>query len=476
MSTLQEAYQSLPAVDKLLCNPRIEKLITVYGKQTVSFAIRQSIDYFRQEIKNTLKAPSEEEVFLKIQEIIDLLNKRSLRKVYNATGIIIHTNLGRSPYGEDLLKDSFALLTAYNNLEFDLESGKRGNRSVHAKNLLKFLCGAEDVLLVNNAAAAVMLCLNTFANNKEVVVSRGELVEIGGSFRVPEIMAASHCKMVEVGTTNKTKASDYINAITENTTILFKAHKSNYIISGFTEELSLSELVAIGKEHKLPVIYDQGSGLIKKHQDEIFKNEPNVKESLEKGVDLICFSGDKLLGGPQAGIIAGKKEMIDKLKKNPMLRALRLCKTTIALMETACSYYLREEDLYSKNKLYQLYSKTIAAIDKTANILVKKLKEHGISSSVEDNEVQIGGGSLPDKLIHSRAVKLDFEDVSNKQRSTYAEEIHAALLLHDNPVLGILKKGNLLFDMRCIDEKDVSIIAETIIEVYHNIKAKKSVQ
>jgi L-seryl-tRNA(Ser) seleniumtransferase len=476
MSTLQEAYQSLPAVDKLLCNPRIEKQIAVYGKETVSFAIRQSIDYFRQEIKNTAKAPSEEDVFRKIQEIIDLLNKRSLRKVYNATGIIIHTNLGRSPYGEDLLKDSFAVLTDYNNLEFDLESGKRGNRTVHAKNLLKFLCGAEDVLLVNNAAAAVMLCLNTFANNKEVIVSRGELVEIGGSFRVPEIMAASHCNMVEVGTTNKTKASDYINAITENTTILFKAHKSNYIISGFTEELSLSELVAIGKEHHLPVIYDQGSGLIKKFKDEIFKNEPNVKESLEKGVDIICFSGDKLLGGPQAGIIAGKKEMIDRLKKNPMLRALRLCKTTIALLETACSYYLREEDLYSKNKLYQLYSKSIEEIDNTANLLANELKKHGIPSTVVDNEVQIGGGSLPDKLIPSRAVTLNFEDASNKERSTYAEEMHAALLLHDNPILGILKKGNILFDVRCLADNDIKMIADTIIEVHNTLMNKNTAQ
>ncbi len=476
MSTLQEAYQSLPAVDKLLCNPRTEKLIVLYGKQTVSFAIRQSIDYFRQEIKNTAKAPSEEEVFEKIREIIDLLNKRSLRKVYNATGIIIHTNLGRSPYGEDLLKDSFALLADYNNLEFDLKSGKRGERSVHAKEILKFLTGAEDILLVNNAAAAVMLCLNSFANNKEVIVSRGELVEIGGSFRVPEIMAASHCKMVEVGTTNKTKTSDYITAITENTSIIFKAHKSNYIISGFTEEVSLSELVEIGNKHKIPVIYDQGSGLIKKHQDDIFKDEPSVKDALEKGVDIICFSGDKLLGGPQSGIIAGKKELIDRLKKNPMLRALRLCKTTIALLETACSYYLREEDLYSKNKLYQLYSKSIAEIEHTANILANTLKEHGISSRVVDNEVQIGGGSLPDKLIPSRAVMLLFEDASNKERSSYAEDMHAALLLHDNPILGILKKGNLLFDMRCLADNDIPIIAQTIIEVHNTLKNKNSAQ
>jgi len=469
MSKLQEAFKSLPAVDKLLCSNEAKGFISIYGKETVTFAIRKTIDFYRQHIKDQGNPPSEDDIFVKISEILKLLTTRSLKKVYNATGITIHTNLGRSPFSDTLLQETYSLLSGYNNLEFNLKTGERGNRNDHAVDLLRFLTGAEDILVVNNAAAAVMLCLRTFARNREVIVSRGELIEIGGSFRIPDIMAASDCKMVEVGTTNKTKPDDYRRAASKKTALLFKAHKSNYIIKGFTQESTLNELVEIGKDLKIPVVYDQGSGLLRNINHPAFINEPNIRTSLETGVDLVCFSGDKLLGGPQAGIIAGKKIYIDKLKKEPMLRALRVCKTTLALLETACSYYLNDDLLFNNNIVFKLSSQTIADIDRKAEKLAKLLNQKGIPCEVIESKTQVGGGSLPDCDIPSRAVILRPVKQSNKTRSEFAEKIYNALLLHQTPVLGILTKGNIMFDALTIDEHETEIIANAIVEVHKQI-------
>ncbi len=459
-----EAYKRLPAVDKVLCDPKCIELISVYGRETVTYAIRQSIDFYREILKNGGNYSGINEVIRKITEILSDLTDSSLRKVYNATGIIINTNLGRAPLGEDLLKESFEILKGYNNLEFDLDSGGRGSRNEHVAKMLKFLTGAEDILIVNNAAAAVMLCLSCFAKRKEVIVSRGELVEIGGSFRVPEIMASSGCKMVEVGTTNKTRISDYRNAITPKTALLFKAHKSNYIIKGFTEDVELSELAALGKEFSIPVIYDQGSGLLKEIDNPAFANEPNIKSSLSSGIDIICFSGDKLLGGPQAGIIAGKKEYIAKLKKHPMLRALRVCKTTLALLETTCKYYLNEEELLKKNMVYKLISQKKEDIKTKAESLSNILKNDEISCKVIENSVPIGGGSLPDCEFLSYAVQLTYNTNSNKQRSDYAVKMYHELMHHKTPVIGILKKGDLIFDMLTINDTEIGTVAFAIKE------------
>jgi L-seryl-tRNA(Ser) seleniumtransferase len=476
MSDIQRVLQSLPAVDKLLLQPEVAELVSSHGKETVIFAIRHSVDFFRQLILSGHKPPTDSDVIDKTAQILKLLTGRSLKKVFNATGITIHTNLGRAPFGEALLSEAFEVLKGYNNLEFDLATGHRGNRNDHAVEILKFLTGAEDILIVNNCAAAVMFCLRTFAKNKEVIVSRGELVEIGGSFRVPEIMAASDCKMVEVGTTNKTRIEDYRNAFTKKTAMLFKAHKSNYVIQGFTEEVELKQLSDLGKELDIPVMYDQGSGLLRSVSHPAFVNEPDIRTAVQSGADLVCFSGDKLLGGPQAGIIAGKKQLIARLKKAPMMRALRVCKTTLALLETACSYYLKEDILFEKNMIFRNSSKSLSELQKTAGILAARLISAGIASETTDNLTQIGGGSLPGNDVESFAVILTPSAGSKKEKAEYAEQMYSALLVCSTPVLGILRKGSILFDVMTVEPDDIDIVVKAISEVHNQISAKMKQQ
>ncbi len=357
MKSKMEDLKNLPGIDKLLNLPEIKELINDYQVDLVKHVIRNIIDQIRKEALKSKKIPAVPEIILQIKKGIKLFNQKSLKNVINATGVVVHTNLGRAPFSDDIINEAAEILRGYNNLEFDLEKGKRGSRNIHLTKLLKFLTGAEDILIVNNNAAAVMLILRTFAKEKEVIVSRGELIEIGGSFRLPDIMAASDCKMVEVGTTNKTRIKDYKDHITNNTALLFKAHQSNYIIQGFTEEASLSELVTLGKQQGIPVVYDMGSGLLRKTSIEVFRDEPDVKQTLATGIDLVCFSGDKLLGGAQAGIIAGKKELVSTLKKEPMVRALRVGKTSLALMEAAMFYYLDDKELVKKNMLFSMMTK-----------------------------------------------------------------------------------------------------------------------
>ncbi|HNW97478.1 MAG TPA: L-seryl-tRNA(Sec) selenium transferase [Bacteroidales bacterium] len=469
MKPKPEDFKTLPAVDKLLNLPEVVSLISIYGKELVIFSIRSSLDFFRTSINKGNPPPSQNEIFDKIEFFIRLCGHRSLRKVINATGVIIHTNLGRAPFGDALINDSINVLKRYNNLEFNLNTGARGNRNDHASELLKFLTGAEDVLVVNNNAAAVMLILRAFAKKKEVIVSRGELIEIGGSFRIPEIMKASECKMVEVGTTNKTNINDYRNAISNKTAMLFKAHKSNYVIKGFTQEAELEEMVELGKQHNIPVLYDIGSGLLKKYNHKLFIDEPNVRQSLEKGIDLICFSGDKLLGGPQAGIIAGKKIFIDKLKKEPMLRALRVCKTTLALLETACMYYLDEKTLNEKNLLFKIFNRKKDDLKNTAELLKNELEKNNMPAEVVASIGQCGGGTLPDGEIESFSVMIKNEN-PNKERSEYAEKMYQGLLSHKQPVLGVLKKGNIYFDILTLFNDEIDELAKIIIEVNQTVK------
>jgi L-seryl-tRNA(Ser) seleniumtransferase len=467
MSKKSEAFKSLPGVDKFLASPEMEPLLCAHGKELVVFAIRHALEHHRQQIKLLQAPPEFNQIVAKITEIINL-HEKNLKKVFNATGVVIHTNLGRAPLGEKMLNDSFEVLKGYNNLEFNLKSGERGNRNDHAESLLKFLTGAEGVLVVNNAAAAVLLILRAFAKGKEVVVSRGELVEIGGSFRIPDIMKASDCKMVEVATTNKTKIADYQNAIGPNTAMFLKVHKSNYVIKGFTQEVSVEDLTKLGKQHNIPVVFDLGTGLLRKVNHPEIDQEPNVKDVLKSGVDLVCFSGDKLMGGPQAGIITGKAKYIDILKKEPMLRALRVCKTTLALLETACKYFLNDADLGAKNQVYNTFRKEKKEILAAAELLKGLLARGGISSKIVESSGQVGGGSLPDTTIESNSVMLVHGN-SNKERSEYAEKMYRQLLLQKNPVLGVLKQGNISFDLLTLDPNEINLVAQSILEANQKI-------
>ncbi len=469
ISNNSSEYKSLISVDKLLNIPEIKLLVLEYGRKMVLFSIRSSLNYFRLEISKGKACPKVEEIINQIKTTLKINSNKSLKKVINATGIIIHTNLGRTPFGDDLVKDSLDILKGYNNLEFNLQNGSRGNRNDHATELVKYLTGAEDAIIVNNNAAAVMLLLRSFAKGKEVIVSRGELIEIGGSFRIPDIMAASDCKMVEVGTTNKTNIEDYQKAINNNTAILFKAHKSNYKITGFTKEVILDELISLGKKNKIPIIYDLGSGLLQKSSNKILIDEPTVKETVKKGVDLICFSGDKLLGGPQAGIIVGKKKFISKLKKEPLLRALRVCKTTIALLETTFAYYLDENILNKKNFIFKTFNRKPQEIKNIAQKFSNNLKVLNIESEVVSSIGQTGGGTVPDGEIPSFSVKLLITG-NSKERSDFAEKMHYSLLQNENPVLAILKKGYIYFDMLTIFENDLDDLTKTVNQGYINIK------
>lgn len=464
MDSSKQQFQNLPGVDKVLQYTGIKSLVDRYSKELVTSVIRKVVSDFRHKVlqgdANVKFDEIENVVIAKCEKIAE----RSLKPVFNGSGIIIHTNLGRAPYGEEILEEVFDVLKGYNNLEFNLEKGSRGQRNDHASEILKYLTGAEDVVIVNNNAAAVMLILRAFGRGKEAIVSRGELIEIGGSFRIPEIMAASDCGMVEVGATNKTKVSDYEKAINENTALLFKTHTSNYVIKGFTQELSLEDLSRLGKKHGVATVYDIGSGLLRKVDEKALKNEPDVKQALNSGVDMICFSGDKLLGGPQAGIIAGKKEFIQKLKKEPMIRALRVGKTTLAILEKACSYYLNDKDLFKHNVLFRTLNKPNAEIKASSEYLQNLLAKQSISSKIEATKGQYGGGTLPDLELDSYSLKLDL----GKGKSTGKQFYHQ--LLNQKPaLLTNLKSGSIYIDLLCLQEKDLDEVAELIKKAYKKL-------
>jgi L-seryl-tRNA(Ser) seleniumtransferase len=469
MEAKSDVLKQLPGVDILLVAPEIKKLIEQHNDIIIKYCIRNVLRSLRHDALKNGVIPPLETIKDLISSEVKGFTRRSLRKVINATGIIVHTNLGRAPFSNAIIDETAEVLKGYNNLEFDLDTGKRLTRYFHVTEILKFLTGAEDILVVNNNAAAVMMILRSFAKNREVIVSRGELIEIGGSFRLPDIMAASDCRMVEVGTTNKTRIKDYENAITANTALLFKAHQSNYVIKGFTQEASLQELVNTGKKHNIPVVYDMGSGLLQKTNVEVLKKEPDVKQTLDLGVSLVTFSGDKLLGASQAGIIAGKKELIARLKKEPMLRALRVGKTTLALLESALRYYFNNESLFNNNEVFKMLTTESKQLKERAIRMQKALGKENIKSNVITSQGYCGGGALPMEEIESFAIQLQPEYNTNKERSRFAEEVYSKLMDHSLPVVGILKKGNIDFDVLTIRDEDIPATAMAIAQVANKI-------
>jgi len=469
MESKSKVLKHLPGVDILLATPEIKKLIEQHNDTIIKYCIRNVLQSLRNDALKHGSIPSQDIIINLISSQVNVFTSRSLRKVINATGIVVHTNLGRAPFSNDIINETAEVLKGYNNLEFDLNTGKRLTRYFHVTEILKFLTGAEDILVVNNNAAAVMMILRTFAKEREVIVSRGELIEIGGSFRLPDIMAASDCMMVEVGTTNKTRIKDYENAITSDTALLFKAHQSNYVIKGFTQEATLQELVNTGKKHKIPVVYDMGSGLLQKTAVPVLKNEPDVKQTLDSGVALVTFSGDKLLGASQAGIIAGNKDLIASLKKEPILRALRVGKTTLALLESALRYYLNDETLLSKNEVFKMLTTETKQLKKRALTLQKALEKKNVESTVITNQGFCGGGALPMEDIESYAVRLQPEHKTNKERSGFAEEVYYKLMIHSLPVVGILKKGNIDFDVLTLKDEEITAVAMAISQVVTEI-------
>lgn len=450
----EQLLRALPKVDILSQSPELATLREEYGEKAVVDAIRQVLAALRQEIlSETLHAlPDTGSLHRCIRERVIRNALPSLRTVINGTGIILHTNLGRACLSEKAAQAAADAARQYSNLEYDIAKGQRGTRYVHVEALLCRLTGAESALVVNNNAAAVLLVLSALTQGGQVVVSRGELVEIGGSFRVPDIMEACGAELKEVGTTNKTHLSDYERAIQPDTKALMKVHTSNYRIVGFTETPTLSDLVTLGHSHGLPVIEDLGSGCLVNLETFGIHDEPSVQDSLKAGVDVVSFSGDKLLGGPQAGIILGKKAYIDKLKKHPLTRAMRVDKMTLAALEATLRSY--ESGCLTEIPVLGMLSASPDDLKKKAEKLASMLVSSGVTASVVPAEGQVGGGSVPNQTLPSFAVALT-GDV------TVLEE---KLRLGLHPIIGRIHNDAYLLDVRTLWEQDFPIIAEALKE------------
>ena len=457
-------YRNIPKVDVLLENPEIMELIKKYHRQVVVDVIREEIDNLRNFIKESDDISLIEK---KIENLVDDIKKSTekiysynLRKVINGTGTILHTNLGRAIISKKHADYLSEVVTSYSNLEYNLEGGKRGERYSHFEKLICKITGAEAAMAVNNNAAAVMLVLSSMAEKKEVVVSRGELVEVGGKFRIPDVMKSSNANLIEVGTTNKTHLEDYEDAISENTGAFLKVHTSNFKILGFTESVSIEELCKLGKEKNIPVIEDIGSGVLVDLSKYNLEYEPTVQDSIKAGVDVVSFSGDKLLGGPQAGIIVGKKKYIDKMKKNPLTRAFRIDKFTATILEMIFHEYLNEEDAIKNIPVLSLITKDIKEIEENANVLFDKLSNlnNVANIQIEDTLSQIGGGSLPAERLKSKCVSITPINMS----TALLEE---KLRFGESPVVARISDDKLIIDMRTVLNGEIDILADKLINI-----------
>lgn len=411
--------KKIPPVDEILLHEDVQGLLSKFNRDYVTNLLRGAMDDIREELRyiheEVERDSIKEEVIKRLHNKVEESARGTLEKVINGTGVVLHTNLGRAPMGERALRYMAAMAINYNNLEMDLEQGERGSRYIHVEDILTRLTGAESALVVNNNAAAVMLGLNTMAREREVIVSRGQLVEIGGAFRIPEVMKLSGARLVEVGTTNKTYISDFAGAINEETALLFTAHTSNYKIIGFSEEVKLSDLVKLGRDQGIPVMQDLGSGILYNLKDLGLKDEPTVQECVAAGVDVITFSGDKLLGGPQAGIIVGRKEYIEAMKKNQLTRALRVDKLTIAALEATLLEYL-EGNPEDKIPVIRMLCCSSEQLQHQAEELLNALQKRigtlpqVASLSVVELEDMVGGGAYPTYKIPGFGIDIEFKD------------------------------------------------------------------
>ncbi|MGR0480352.1 MAG: L-seryl-tRNA(Sec) selenium transferase [Candidatus Electronema sp. V4] len=463
---MHDLLRRIPAVDDCLLTILRDESFAEIPAGLLKKGIRVVLEAQRQEILSGKEIAADAlalpVLLSQIKAAILALNQPRFRRVINATGVIIHTNLGRS-----VLPESAALVLAqaavnYSNLEFDLAAGKRGSRYALVEELLCELSGAEAALVVNNNAAAVLIALDTLAKGKEAIVSRGQLVEIGGSFRIPEVMARSGAKLVEVGATNRTHLKDYQQAINAETGLLLKVHTSNYRIIGFTSAVSNEELVQLGHEHNLPVMEDLGSGCLVDLSPFGLEKEPTVQEVVASGVDVVTFSGDKLLGGPQAGIILGKREIIDQIKKNPLNRALRIDKFTLAGLEAVLRLYRDPKTVCARIPTLQMISAPLALVGQRAEQLVALLQER-ISKfcavRMVDTLAQVGGGAMPEQHLVSRGVELrpSFMRVSRLEKELRSLAV---------PVIGRIEDDRLLLDMRTVREDELILIAEGLEQIF----------
>ena len=454
---------SLPAVDEIVKSKEGIEWQQKYPRVHVIRAIREIIQRRRETILEGKYAMADLSDFLpEIERVIEKLSGFSLQPVINATGVVIHTNLGRSALSEEIMKRVSMIAGGYSNLEYDIDKGERGKRYSHVQGLLREITGAEDGIIVNNNAAAVFVCLTALAKGREVIVSRGELVEIGGSFRIPDVMASSGAILKEVGTTNKTHGYDYERAVTDNTALMLKVHQSNFRMIGFTETLSIQEMAALGNKYSVPVMFDLGSGCLVDLKPYGIHIEPTVQEVLKAGADIVTFSGDKLLGGPQAGVIVGKRELIEKIAKNPLMRAVRVDKMTLAAFEATLRYYLDEgvakERIPTVSMLLQDPEKIREKAKKIARLLKAGLGADGKQAAdigVIEDVSQSGGGALAEVPLRTFAVSVMPSSISTN-------ELEVRLRQGKPHVIARIRDAALLLDARTVKNEEVGPLVRAV--------------
>jgi L-seryl-tRNA(Ser) seleniumtransferase len=448
---MSDARRELPSVNSLLETSGVRSLLAHHPRRVVLDAVRSAVD----DARSSGDAHRTEEQWIEsITSVVRRNTQSSLRRVINATGVVLHTNLGRAPLAEVAIRAIEEAAGGFSNLEYDIETGQRGSRYSHCVGLLRQLTGAEDALVVNNCAAAIVLSLNTLAQRKEVLVSRGELVEIGGSFRIPEIMARSGAKLVEVGTTNRTHDDDYRRAITPKTGAIVKVHRSNFTIEGFTADVSVERLAFIAAEHGLPVIHDLGSGLILPLEAHGLTGEPTASAALASGATLVLMSGDKLLGGPQAGIILGASSVVAKLRKNPFARAMRVDKLTLSALEATLRLYLEPERALNEIPVLVMLTESAVEVESRAGAVARTLSEGGVAAEVVATRSSVGGGAFPTAEIQSSAIVLEGNPA----------ELEEKLRRADPPVIGRISDGKLLLDLRTVLAREHAILCRAVLQ------------
>lgn len=456
-------YRKIPKVDRLLDDAAVAQMIDLYGRDIVLQAIHQQLDKLRADIGKGLDEAAFDEAVQMLPEMIELtaasFRTPNMTRTINATGVILHTNLGRAPLSSKHMQQVTAIAAGYSNLEYDLKSACRGERYAHFEDLLCRVTGGEAAMAVNNNAAAVLLVLSALASGGEVIVSRGELIEIGGKFRIPDVMSQSGAQLVEIGTTNKTHPEDYLNALTENTKMIMKVHTSNYQIVGFTEAVSGQKIAEMAKVHGVSFVEDLGSGVLIDLEKYGLPHEPTVQEVLAQGADLVSFSGDKLLGGPQAGLIVGKKELIEQIKKHPLTRALRIDKMTAAALEVVLMEYLSEEKAVQNIPVLQMLTKPVEALKKEAQSFARQLRRAKLPAECKvcACQSQVGGGSMPMQTLESAGVAIKPQLIS-------AQEFERRLRGLPVPVVARISEDAIVFDMRTMQNMQ-SIVTSQLKEL-----------
>ena len=443
--------RDIPSVDQILKHPRTEQLLGAYGHAWTVSAIREVLDELRQSLPNLAEIPSDAELVISLESILQKQSQPSLRPVINATGVLLHTNLGRAPLSQAALAAVESVACGYSTLEYDLTKGKRGKRDIHASALLTRLTDGESALVVNNNAAAVLLALSALSKGKKVAISRSQLVEIGGGFRIPDVMKQSGAKLLEVGTTNRTRLADFEQAIAEGASLLLVAHQSNFKIIGFTEEPALEDLAKLAHLHNVPLMVDLGSGAFLDTANYGLAHETTVQETLAKGADLVCFSSDKLLGGPQAGILIGKADLLTKIRRHPLYRAIRADKLCLAALSATLLHYLKGE-AEQAIPLYQMLSRSIESLQAQVQKWIDRLQ----AGSAMEGFSTIGGGSLPGETMPTCLLALKVKSPA---------KLAATLREATPPIIARVQEDLLLLDPRTV----LPWQEETLLKSLHTV-------